>query len=247
MKKTPYDPGLIFPAVTPLQEVIAEAAARQNNSSDPMAPAEAKAKAEVYKGLYDDALQRLSGPDMLTIDQAAALLSITVAEYQKKAEQGEVLLIQMEGKKVVPAWIFDKQGRIDELKLDIAREFALEGTDYFKFLDYFRFMTVEKADIVPFLPPQTLRDIYESAGLTGVKCKLGVKGTMNWLADRRDQNEAFFDLLIRHLDAALIHGGWDAAGGLSRPFRDKYKISGETMDERYAAAMKKPPAPPAGP
>jgi hypothetical protein len=73
-------------------------------------------------------------------------------------------------------------------------------------------------------------------------CNLSVKSTMNQLADMAYKNtlfgsgtEPFAKLLFTHLNSAVTHGGWDSSGGLSRPFRDKYKLPGLTIDEVRSA------------
>ena len=237
MKRNPYGTGLIFDAVKPMQDIIDQVEIKRNNPNDPSA--KHYAGADFYQSTYITAINRLGQSDMLTIDQAAAHLSVTVQEYQQMAERGAALLIEIEGKKAVPAWQFGKDGKIDGLKLDIAREFSLEGHSYFKFRDYIEFMTAETANISSTIPQQKLRDIFQQAGLKDYKCSLSVDATMNQLADQRDANSGFFDILIKHLDAAVTSGGWDPSGGLSRPFRDKYRIPGLTIDEAYEESFKR--------
>ncbi len=58
---------------------------------------------------------------------------------------------------------------------------------------------------------------------------------MNQLADHRHKMPQAFERLTGILDRALTHGGWDPAGGLSRSFRDKYGVPGQTIDEERTA------------
>jgi hypothetical protein len=70
-------------------------------------------------------------------------------------------------KTFVPVWTITDKGEINPIKLDIAREFVLEGQGYFKFLDYIQFMTAEKVDIGGFVAPETLSMMFI---LQGSRC-----------------------------------------------------------------------------
>lgn len=225
----PYDGTAIFKPVRPLAQVMAAAEAKRNDKNDPLA--KSYADGNFYQKIYDEAVTRLSRSDLLSLEQAAQKLDITPVEYRKLADKGETLLIGIEGKNYVPAFIFTEDGRIDPLKIDIAREFVLQGHGYFKFLDYLKFMTETTADISSTLPPQRLTNIFDQAGLAEYRCNIAVNATMNQLADGRHSNPEFMDILTVRLDAEVTWGGWDPSGGLSRPFRDKYNIPGLTIDE----------------
>ncbi len=244
--KSPYAGGPIFDAVDTLKDIIIRIEAKRNDPNDKMA--KLYAGPEVYERMYKAAEKRLSQGDMLTVAEASKRLSITVKEYEALAAKGEALLINLGGKKFVPEWQFGADGKIDDLKLDIAREFVLEGRSSFKFMDFIEFMTAKTANISSLLPKKKLGDIIKKAGLEEFKCSLSVEATMNQLADQRHANPAFRDKLFKELDEAVTHGGWDPSGGLSRPFRDKYKIPGMTIDEDRMASIqkqnsKKPPKP----
>jgi len=226
---TPYDGTMIFKPVTPLATLLKQVEAKRQDKTDKLA--KLYAGDDTYKRLYAEGLKRLGEPDLISLDDAAAKLNITPAAYIAKAEAGEVLLIQMEGLQVVPACMFGKDGKVDQLKVDIAREFVLEGHDYFKFVDYLKFMRDEKADIAATVPAQTLRQIFKAAGVDGYESSITVKASMNQLIDGMDAQPAFRATLLRHLDAALISGGWDPSGGISRDFRNKYNLPGLTIAE----------------
>lgn len=232
----------VFKPVLPLEDILKSAQARRANIADPMA--KHYAGDDVYKRIYSDALKRLSKSDMLTLDQAASRLSIAPDAYVRKAEEGAAILIRMGDKAFVPAWSLRADGTIDGLKVDIAREFEKEGQSYFKFLDFFKFMTEDSASINAALPKDKLKNMFRRAGLQEYKCSATIAATMNQLVDQRDKKPAFWDILIQHLDSAVTHGGWDPSGGLSRYFRDKYGIPGLTIDEaRMATQIPKPPQP----
>jgi len=227
----------IFGPVEPLVEKIARVQKQRNDSTEPLA--EFLAGADTYEMLYNEAIQRLNSPDMLSVEAASGRLGISIADYLKEAQAGRALLIEIEGLQVVPECIFGKDGNIDQLKLDIAREFSIAGRSYFKFLDFISFMTDETADVAAALPQKSLNEIFRQAGIEEFKCSLSVEATMNQLADGRGTKPAFFALLIRKLDAALTSGGHDPSGGISRPFRDKYSIPGLTIDEELAGVIPK--------
>lgn len=147
---TPYDGTMIFKPVAPLATVLKQVEAKRQDKNDKLA--KLYAGEDTYTRLYAEGMKRLKQPDLLSLDDAAARLNMTPAAYITQAEAGQVLLIQIEGLQVVPACMFDKNGKVDPLKVDIAREFVLEGHDYFKFLDYLKFMHGEKANIAATVP-----------------------------------------------------------------------------------------------
>ncbi|HEY8189356.1 MAG TPA: hypothetical protein VIF12_01620 [Micavibrio sp.] len=238
---TPYDGTRIFKPVASLENQIRQLETLRAGKMSPMARQDA---GQHYKKLYQNASSRLSAPDMLTLDQAAKKLSITSEEYVQLADRGDALLIEIQGlKTAIPSWQFGPDDRVDPLKLDIAREFVLEGEGFFRFLDFINFMSDHTADITPAFPEPNLCDAFQAAGAQHFQCTLTVKATMNQLADRRQENTFFRDTLVNHLDKTLTHGsfGDPLSGGLSRPFRNKYGISGPTHDEAYAACISDPP------
>lgn len=237
MKQPHSESGRIFGPAQPLSRVVAQAEERRKNQSDPMA--KHYVGAEFYQEKYAAAKARLTEPDMLSVNDAAAKLFVSPEEFIEMANRGAALLIEVEGVKAAPAWQFGKDGRIDDLKLDIAREFALEGASYFRFMDYIAFMTSKNVDISATLPAGKLRDMFKKAGLQNYSCSLAVQASPDQLADERFANRDFFALLVSHLDAAITRGGWDPSGGLSRAFRDKYGLPGLTLEEDRAEAIKK--------
>ena len=104
-----------------------------------------------------------------------------------------------------------------------------------------KFMNEQKTDITALvLSQQQLSSMFNQAGLAGYRCSISVQASMNQLADHRHKIPEAFAQLTRELDSALTHGGWDPAGGLSRPFRDKYGIPGQPIHEQRTAYT--PPA-----
>lgn len=241
----PYDGTIIFKPVMPMKALMAKFEARRNDVSDKLH--KMYAGPEVAEQRYQEALKRLNAADMISPAEAALRMGIEKQAYVALAEKGEALLIRMGSRAFVPAWSITPRGAIDTLKVDIAREFVLEGISYFKFLDYLKFMTEEKIDIVATVAPETLSALFNAAGVQDYECAISVRATMNQLCDRGFEDkksgnrvEPFAGWLFKHLDSSLIHGGWDAHGGLSRPFLNKYKLPGQTMDEERSAP---PPAP----
>lgn len=230
--KTPYDGTRIFKPVRPVEDLIAGLPKYKGVEARVMAGP------EVYRRLYAEAEAFLQNQPTFSLDEAAQKQGVSKDEYIKMADRGEALLIEIEGKQYVPACSFGKDGKIDPLKIDIAREFVLEGRSYFKFMDYMTFMNTQKMDIADLvLSPQQLSGLFNQAGLAGYRCTISVEATMNQLADHRHTLPQAFDRLSRALDRALTHGGMgDADGGLSRPFRDKYAIAGLTIDEERTRA-----------
>lgn len=233
--KTSYDGTRIFKPVPSLEKKIESLQAIKETWID--------TKPETYHRIYAAAEAFLQASDMLTPEAAARRQGVSKAEFIAMADRGEALLIELEGKQYVPACSFGADGKIDPLKVDIAREFVLEGMSYFKFMDYIRFMTQETADVTDILlNGRQLQQIFNRAGLGDFHCGLTALASMNQLADGRHAHPAMYDLLVKRLNDAVTHGGWDPSGGLSRPFRDKYGIPGQTIHEErmaYIAAQDK--------
>ncbi|MFN7114614.1 MAG: hypothetical protein ACK4PK_09700 [Alphaproteobacteria bacterium] len=234
-KQNPYDSSRIFKPVRALDDLIAGLPTYTGIEARVMAGP------DVYRRIYAEAETFLQNSPMRSVDEAAQKQGVTKEEYMQMVDRGEALLIEIEGKQYVPACSFGADGKIDPLKIDIAREFALEGRQYFKFMDYMEFMHKHKADIADLaLSTQQMSALFNQAGLAGYRCSLTVEATMNQLADHRHKMPQAFERLIDHLDRALTSGGWDPSGGLSRPFRDKYGIEGQTIDEERRGI--RPPA-----
>lgn len=236
-EKTPYDGTRIFKAARPLDEVIASLPTYKG------AEARVMAGPDTYRRLYAEAEAFLQSQPTLSVKEAAQKQGVSESAFIALADKGEALLIEFNGKQYVPACSFGADGKIDALKVDIAREFVLEGHQhYFKFMDYMKFMHEQQTDIVDLtMNEKQLSALFNQAGLAGYRCSISVMASMNQLADHRHKIPAAFDRLMQHLDSAVTHGGWDPMGGLSRPFRDKYGIPGQTIHEQRTAYV--PPAP----
>lgn len=234
--KNPYDGTRIFKTARPLDDLIAALPKYTGIEARVMAGP------DTYRRLYADAEAFLQTQPTLSVDEAAKKQGVSAQEFIAMADRGEALLIEFNGKQYVPACSFGADGKVDALKVDIAREFVLEGHQhYFKFMDYMKFMNEQKTDITALvLSQQQLSSMFNQAGLAGYRCSISVQASMNQLADHRHKIPEAFAQLTRELDSALTHGGWDPAGGLSRPFRDKYGIPGQTIHEQRMAYT--PPA-----
>lgn len=234
--KNPYDGTRIFKPARPLDELIAALPKYTGTQARVMAGP------DTYRRLYAEAEAFLQTQPTLSVDEAAKKQGVSAQEFIAMADRGEALLIEFNGKQYVPACSFGADGKVDALKVDIAREFVLEGHQhYFKFMDYMKFMNEQKTDITALvLSQQQLSSMFNQAGLAGYRCSISVQASMNQLADHRHKIPEAFAQLTRELDSALTHGGWDPAGGLSRPFRDKYGIPGQTIHEQRTAYT--PPA-----
>jgi len=234
-KQNPDTSSRIFKAARPVEDLIA------NLPTYTGVKARVMAGPDVYRQLYADAEAFLQKMPTLSPEEAAQKQGVSKEAFLQMVDRGEALLIELEGRQYVPACSFGADGKIDPLKVDIAREFALEGRQYFKFMDYMEFMHTQKADIADLaLSAQQMSAIFNQAGLAGYRCSITVDATMNQLADYRHKMPQAFERLTEHLDRALTNGGWDPSGGLSRPFRDKYGIEGQTIDEERRGI---PPAP----
>lgn len=224
-EQNPYDGSRIFKPERPLDDLIASLPPKDIAARHMAGP-------DVYRRIYADAEAFLQKTPTLSLDEAAQKQGVSKDAYLQMVDRGEALLIELEGKQYVPACSFGVDGTIDPLKIDIAREFALEGQQYFKFIDFMTFMNTQKADIADLaLSTQQMSALFNQAGLAGYRCSITVEATMNQLADHRHRLPQAFERLTEHLDRALEYGGWDPTGGLSRPFRDKYGIEGQTIDE----------------
>ncbi len=234
--KNPYDGTRIFKTARPLDDLIAALPKYTGIEARVMAGP------DTYRRLYADAEAFLQTQPTLSVEEAAKKQGVSAQEFIAMADRGEALLIEFNGKQYVPACSFGADGKVDALKVDIAREFVLEGHQhYFKFMDYMKFMNEQKTDITALvLSQQQLSSMFNQAGLAGYRCSISVQASMNQLADHRHKIPEAFAQLTRELDSALTHGGWDPAGGLSRSFRDKYGIPGQTIHEQRTAYT--PPA-----
>ena len=154
------------------------------------------------------------------------------------------MLITLENIQAVPCWAFDTDGNPDVLKNDIGREYAASyANDYFKFMAYLKFMTEARIDVTETISEKKLRGAFKRAGIDQYDCRISVNASPLQLIDQRKDRPDFWNIFVNQLNSALTCGGWDAYGGLSRPFRDKYNIPGLTYEEemqRYIESQPKP-------
>ncbi len=241
-KPTPYDGTRIFKQAEPIDDLVARTEKRLQ--AMPERERRIMAGADVYRRIYAETETFLQGQETLSVAQAARKQGVTSSEFTAMADRGDAVLIELEGKQYVPACTFGADGKIDPLKIDIAREFVLEGQHvFFKYVAFMKFMNDERIEIADLLlDDKKLSTLFNKAGVGDFKCQISVQATMNQMADRRAENPQMHDRFIAALDSALTHGGWDPAGGLSRTFRDKYNIPGQTIDESRSAAVPPPHA-----
>jgi hypothetical protein len=224
--------GPIFKPACSLADLKTEAIAARANTTDPLA--KHRAGPEVYEAAYQRALERLQKDDMLSLEQAANHCGLSSEDYEAKAARGEALLLSIEGVKVVPVWSFTKNGQIDDLKLDVAREIVRNAPGAYKelkFMNYLRFMTEDRADITSTFSKSRLCTLFNVAGLSQYDCSMTVRATMLQLLDKSDEKSQFFKLFVNHLRAAVTSGGWDSRDdGLSTEFCTKYGIPATTLE-----------------
>lgn len=228
---------MIFETVRPLEDVVAAADKARNDPNNKLAAVTAEGR--IYRDIYAETIKMLQKADMISVEEAADILSITPNAYRARAAKGKALLISIEGHEFVPAWSLNFK-RVDPLVLDMAREFVREGQSFFKFNDMIDFMENSRADISRILPKQSVKDFFNIVGLSKYRCSVSVLATMAQLTSDRAIHPEFAPILFERLDKALTHGGWDAMGGMSRAFRDKYKIPGLTLEEAYQKANRPP-------
>lgn len=228
---SPYDGTRIFKPAEPVDDLVARTEKRLQGMS--ARERSVMAGADVYRRIYAEAETFMEAQETLSVADAARKQGISKTEFVAMADRGDAVLIELEGKQYVPACTFGADGKVDALKVDIAREFELEGQHvFFKYVAFMKFMNearIEIADLL--LDDKKLTTLFNKAGVADFKCEISVQASMNQLADRRAENPQMYDRLISALDSALTHGGWDPSGGLSRTFRDKYNIPGLTIDE----------------
>lgn len=217
----------IFTAVESFQDLEARIKAREEEAAlrqDPLAGH--YAKTGMYRKIYDLALQRLGQLDMLSLAQASARAGLSPEALRRKAERGQVVMIDMEGVKALPDWQFDGRGRIKPFHLAIAREFSqCESHDYFKFMTYLDFMGHQTLEFTADLPRSSLQDVFRAVGVTQGSCRVLVRTPMFEAADRARRNPALMAAFIDRMGAAITRiGGMGNPneGGFSDDFLHKY-------------------------
>lgn len=218
----------IFPAPQPFTELEAGVKTRLDEAvrtGNPMA--RHYAGPEVYRRFYDGALSRLEQPDMLPLDQAAERMNLTPETLLRKADRGQVILIEIEGVQVVPDWALDSRGRVKPFHAAIAREFARDGHthSYFKFMSYLEFMGEKTLEFITDLPKRSMKDVFRAVGITQGSCQVRVRTPMSEAADRALKSPVIMAAFINQLGEALtrIGGMGDPnEGGLSEEFLARY-------------------------
>lgn len=212
---TPYDGTRIFKPAEPIDDLVARTEKRLQAMS--ARERSVMAGADVYRRIYAEAETFMAGQETLSLAAAARKQGVSKSEFTAMADRGEAVLIELEGKQYVPACTFGADGKVDAFKVDIAREFALEGQHvFFKYVAFMKFMNENRIEIADLLlDDKKLTTLFNKAGVADFKCQISVQATMNQLSDRRGDNPQMYDRLIGALDSALTHGGWDPSGGLS--------------------------------
>lgn len=239
--KTAPATGPVFPAVAPLAALLR---ARQVDYDEALRahPEHARFYANpqsVYPRYYNEALMRLTQPDMLPLEQAAAKMGLTLAALRRKAARGAVVLIDIEGQQVVPEWTLDARGRVSRFQLAIAREFEQGGQHgYFKFMGYLKFMSEETLSLpVDDIPARTIKDIFRVAGVRQGTLQVQVHMPLYEAANRARKNAAVMEVFINKLGAALTRiGGMGNPneGGLSPEFLREFVPENIPGRDRWA-------------
>jgi hypothetical protein len=224
----------IFQPAQSLMAASRKGMARNADKNNPFAGLHATAG--FFKPIYSKAQKRLLEPDLLPIDEAAEKTGVAPETYREMADNGEAVLIVLEGYEVVPACMFDRNGRQDALMLDLAREFANaeHGHSHFRFIDFVDFMAQTVEIPVP-VSAKNLTAIFAKTGLSGYPHAASASATltMRQLADEREAHPGFLEKLAKCAHNFLTRTGQDgSSGGLSRPFLDKYKLPWKTHDEQ---------------
>lgn len=219
----------IFPAVKPWAELEAEVIAKKEAAlakGDPMA--KHYAGPEVYRRYYDHAIERLNKIDVLSLDAAADLMGLTPDAYIRKADRGQAVLIEMEGKSYVPRFTLNtcyKNARIKPFHVAVAKEFS-ESADHerFKFISYLKFMA-QALEIGAEVPPRRLPEIFKAAGVSKGKARVIISVPMSEIIDRAQKNPSIMAEFINQMGSALTRiGGMGNPneGGISDEFLARY-------------------------
>lgn len=219
----------IFPVPVTLAQYLdayqAERAQRQNQYPD--RPNLYRDHSDIYRDYYANALRRLDQLDMLPLDKAAGKMGVTPAALLRKAERGGIVLIELEGKQVVPDWMIDSRGRVKPFHNAIAREFQSGGQHgFFKFMPYLKFMGEDMLEFrVDNLPRCSIKDVFRAAGIRQGFCHVHVRTPMFEAADRARRNPGVMAPFADALGAAVTRiGGMGNPneGGLSPEFVHDY-------------------------
>ncbi|MFN3826577.1 MAG: hypothetical protein ACK4NR_03015 [Micavibrio sp.] len=230
--------GRIFPAAEPWAEKEAAVVARKQAALDTGdLLAHRYAGVEVYRRYYDEALARLDQLDMLSLEQAAARMKTTPDALCRKADRGQSLLIEIEGRQAVPDWTLDARGRVKPFHLAIAREFAEGGQHgFFKFMSYLAFMGEQTLEFRAELPKKSLKDVFRAVGIKQGSCQVLVRTPMFEAADRALKNSVIMGEFINKMGAAVTRiGGMGNPneGGLSEAFLNRYVPANIPQRDRW--------------
>ena len=144
----------------------------------------------------------------------------------RKADRGQLVLLEIEGVQAMPDWVLDRQGRVKPFQLAIAREFAASGQqEFFKFISYLKFMDEQALEFETDLPKSTMKDIFRAVGITQGNCRVLVRTPMFEAADRACKDRVIMSEFINKMGAALTRiGGMGNPneGGLSEDFLTLY-------------------------
>lgn len=223
----------IFPPAQPWVELEAEVIARKQKAKDDKIEwADRMAGPELYLKYYDEARARLDQLDMWSVEKAAAHLKITPEALIRKADRGQMVLIEIEGVKAVPDWVAKRRGKALQFHLDIAREFGESGdkNQYFRFMSYLRFMGgLEALEFKTELPQKSVKDVFKAVGITQGSCQVLVRVPMFEAADRGAKSPLIMKEFINKMGAALTRVGGMGnpnEGGLSDAFIERYIPAG---------------------
>ena len=213
----------IFEPVKPFTVLEAEVIARNEREKNMR-----YAGPEVYRGIYDRALARLEKIDVLPLESAADLMGLTPDAYIRKADRGQAVLIEIEGRSYVPRCTLNtryKNARVKPFHVAVAKEFS-ESADHerFKFMSYLKFMEQSLEMGAP-LPERRLPEIFKAAGVSKGNARVILSVPMVEIIDRAQKNNTIMTALVTHMGAALTRiGGMGNPneGGLSDEFLAKY-------------------------
>ncbi len=217
----------IFPAAQPLAELISEGQAKRQAyiQENPAFADIYRDPAITYTRLYETARKRLEQPDMLPLAEAARRMKLAPEAALRKANRGQLVLIDIEGVQAVPDWVLDRRGRIKPFQAAIAREFAASGKEFIKFMSYLKFMGEQSLQFQTELPRASLKDVFRAVGITQGSCQVMVETPMFEAADRAPKNAVIMAAFINQMGAELTRiGGMGNPneGGFSEEFLDRY-------------------------
>lgn len=215
MTAAPTKQQRIFPASVPLTQCLEGYQAYRAEQQCLYPKRRDRDHSDIYRGYYEQALNRLDQLDMLPLETAAARMNLTPAALRHKADRGGIVLIELEDRQVVPDWALDTRGRIKPFHNAIAREFAQgDGQQsFFKFMPYLKFMGEDMLEFrVSDLPKRSVKDIFRAAGIRQGFCHVHVRTPMFEAADRARRSPHIMAAFADALGSALTR-----IGGMGNP------------------------------